>query len=1112
MLHLILGPAGSGKTTRLYEELEHWVQGGKKAILLVPEQYSFESEKALYRRLGPTGAARVEVLSFTRLCDRIFREYGGLAVNALTDTGKAMLMSLALGEVRDTLQIYARQVGSAAFVESLCAAVSEFKNGGVSPEELAAAARESGDAQLREKAAELSTIYEVYNALLESRYTDTADDLQRACRLVEDHPFFAGYGVFVDSFMTFMASEFRMLELAIGGAPHCTCAFCCDGMADQEGGNGVFSTAKKAIARLIRAARQSGVGVAVPEVLEGSHRFQNEELSCLERSFLRPRVIPCPGTSQWVQVAAAPSPWEEIQWVAANIAGLVREEGYRYSDVAVICRSLERYRTPVERIFTRYDIPCFFDRRVELESKPLTALLLSALEAVRGNYSTEAILRFAKNPALGLSAPELARLENYCYIWGVEGRHWLTPFENHPDGLSEAFDEAAVLQLEELNLLRARVIQPLKNLKGQLAQGDGISFAAGLFTLLEEVEAPRHLEDFAASLPPEEAALFLEEQSALWDALVDILDQFAQIVGEAGMSQQRLTDLLRLAIGKTDIGQRPQTLDQVMVGMADRIRPGEPRATFVIGAVEGEFPAVVTAGGVFTDQERTRLLEAGVELAQNIEEKSVYEKFYAYFAVTTPRERLYISYPKEDGKGGALAPSVILSQAAKILGCRLSPAAVDPIKAAANLPSAREAFSWVYHQDSPQRASLQAFLEERDGKLLDRMEAAQNRDGYAIQSPVLARQLFGKRMRLSPSRVEQYFACPFGYFCASGLRIRPRRKVEFSPLESGSVIHFLLERMVSRYGGKGLSQLTQEQMHREVEELLTQYLSQRIDNMDALPTRFRYLFNRLVALVTRLLEQLGAEFSQSAFAPVAFELKIGADGPVKPLELTTPDGVTVSVEGVVDRVDVMEKDGKKYVRVIDYKSGSKTFNLSDIFYGLNMQMLIYLFSICQNGTGELEGALPAGVLYLPAKNVIVTADRGESDALVAAQQQKKRRMNGLILEDKDVVLGMEQDGKGVFIPAKLKADGELDARSSLASLEEMGQLKTKIEEEILAMAKELSAGKVEPLPVSGLGYDPCVYCEYRQVCGFEDGDRVRTIAELDKRAFFAEGGEGIDKP
>ena len=245
MLHLILGPAGSGKTTRLYEELEHWVQGGKKAILLVPEQYSFESEKALYRRLGPTGAARVEVLSFTRLCDRIFREYGGLAVNALTDTGKAMLMSLALGEVRDTLQIYARQVGSAAFVESLCAAVSEFKNGGVSPEELAAAARESGDAQLREKAAELSTIYEVYNALLESRYTDTADDLQRACRLVEDHPFFAGYGVFVDSFMTFMASEFRMLELAIGGAPHCTCAFCCDGMADQEGGNGVFSTAKK---------------------------------------------------------------------------------------------------------------------------------------------------------------------------------------------------------------------------------------------------------------------------------------------------------------------------------------------------------------------------------------------------------------------------------------------------------------------------------------------------------------------------------------------------------------------------------------------------------------------------------------------------------------------------------------------------------------------------------------------------------------------------------------------------------------------------------------------------------------------------------------------------
>lgn len=1106
MLHLITGPAGSGKTTRLYEELERWIQAGNKAILLVPEQYSFESEKALYRRLGARGAAQVEVLSFTRLCDRIFREYGGLAVNALSDTGRLMVMSLALGEVRDTLHIYARQTGSAAFVESLCAAVSEFKNGGVSPEELAAAAQLSGDAQLRDKGAELATIYGTYNALLESRYSDTADDLQRACRLVEEHPFFAKYGVFVDSFMTFMAPEFRMLEQIITTSPHCTFAFCCDGIADQEGGNGVFSTAKKAMARLIRTARQSGVAVAAPVVLEGSHRFRNEELACLERSFLRPRVIRYEGDCRKVQIAAAPNPWEEMEWVAVKIAALVREERYRYRDIAVICRSLDRYRTPIERVFARYGIPCFFDRRVELESKPLTAAVLSALEAVRGSFSTEEILRFAKNPVLGCSAQELAQLENYCYIWGVEGRHWLTPFENHPDGLSEAFDEAAALRLEELNALRAQVIRPLTALKERLRGGDGTSFAGGIFELLQEVEAPRHLGEFAASLPPEESALFLEEQSALWDALVEILDQFAQIVGETGMSLGRLTDLLRLAIAKTDIGQRPQTLDQVIVGMADRIRPGEPRATFVIGAVEGEFPAVITAGGVFTDQERTRLLEAGVELAQNVEEKSVYEKFYAYFAVTTPSERLYISYPKEDGKGASLAPSVILSQAAKILGCRLRPAVASPIEAAAGLPAAREAFSRVYHLDNRERASLQAFLQEGDGELLARMDRAARRDGFAIQDPALARQLFGKRMRLSPSRVEQYFACPFGYFCASGLKIRPRRKVEFSPLESGSVIHFLLEQMVSHHGGKGLAKVPSDQLRQEVEELLTQYLSHRIDNMDALPTRFRYLFNRLVALVTRLLEQLGAEFSQSDFTPAAFELKIGQDGQVKPLELTTADGVTVSVEGIVDRVDVMEKDGRKYVRVIDYKSGSKTFNLSDVFYGLNMQMLIYLFSICENGTGDLEGALPAGVLYLPAKNVIVTADRGESDASVAAQQQKKRRMNGLILEDKDVVLGMERDGKGVFIPAKLKADGELDARSSLASLEEMGQLKTKIEAQILEMAKGLSAGKVEPLPVSGLGYDPCVYCEYRAVCGFEDGDRMRTIAELDKQSFWKEGG------
>nr|CRY93926.1 hypothetical protein [uncultured prokaryote] len=370
-------------------------------------------------------------------------------------------------------------------------------------------------------------------------------------------------------------------------------------------------------------------------------------------------------------------------------------------------------------------------------------------------------------------------------------------------------------------------------------------------------------------------------------------------------------------------------------------------------------------------------------------------------------------------------------------------------------------------------------------------------------------------LRLSPSRVERYFTCPFAYFCSGGLNLQPRRKVEISPLQSGTMIHFVLERMVSAHRGKGLGELSWEQMQQEVEALLHEYLAERVSRTETLSKRFHYLFERLSITLTRLLRQLAQEFAQSQFEPIRFELPIRQGGEVAPLELCLADGTQVSVEGTVDRVDLMEQDGRRYVRVVDYKSGSKTFRLDDVYYGLNLQMLVYLFAIWKNGKGPLENCLPAGVLYLPAKDHIIQAARQTTDEQIEKEHQKKYRMNGLVLEDPVCVAGMEEKVSGVFIPVRTKNDGSFDARSSLATLEQMGSIQRHIERVLSEMASGLQQGGIAAEPADGLGYEPCKYCDYQPICQHHPEDPHRTLQEIGRSRFFdllhkEEGGTDDD--
>lgn len=1098
MLRLILGVSGTGKSREIYRRIADRHLEPGPTILLVPEQYSFESEKALYELLGAQRAQSVQVLSFTRLCHKIFYRYGQVAGEFVTQAGKYLLMSLALEQVRDELNLYRAQSERASFVPVALELTAEFKNAGAIPETVLKAAQACEDERLRDKLGELGIIYQAYQALLERSYRDPADDIARAMRLSAGKGTFHGAAVYIDSFAAFLAPELQFIQQMLEEGADVTVALCCDGHT----GN-VFAPVSETIRRLQHAARRAGTAVEAPMVLETPYRAKNEAMRYLCRNYLCD-TIPFDGEQDVIRVAAAGDVFEEAEWIARRINALVYDEGYRFREIAVITRSLPTYTDAFETAFARYHIPVYFDRRENAEHDETANLILTALLSVRNSYDTAQIISLAKLPLLGLAEEDAFELEHYVFVWGVRGRLWLQPFVQHPDGLGARMTDESRERLERIERARQMLIEPLIHLRDALAQPSGTSFAHGVWAYLTETGTIERLWERDAAEPDHAA---VDVPAALFDELVDLLDLFDRLIGGQRLSKTRLIELWRLAVQSCEVGKLPQTLDQVIIGTADRIRPVGVRAAFVCGAAEGEFPLRLAGTGLLTDREREKLGKGELRLNVAKTDLAALERFYTYYAVTIPADRLVITYPTRTVSGEEKRPSLIARTVERLFPDSVVSCAEweakDPLAGLITRENAYALLCASWGENTPLHVVLrEAFAgtneEERLRRAVDRAKDKR----FSIRDSAVSRRLFGRTLALSPSRLETYFGCAFAYFCSSGLHLKKKRKAEFSPLESGTLIHYVLEVLIRKYCAPGVSLPEDGVLREETAKLVEEYLADRVEDRDAMDERFHYLFTRLCGMLARLTRRLYVEFSQSAFTPYAFEAPIETDAENRPLVFKTPGGNRVFVRGIVDRIDLCESAEGKYLRVVDYKSGQKRFQLSDIYYGLNMQMLIYLFTLTENGDKVLRGAIPAGVLYMPAREETLTVERSTSPEKISALRADGYRMDGLLLENIAVLERMEQGLDGVFIPVKRKKDGTLDSQSKVATLEEFGRLRRRIERLVCEMADKLIGGDVGALPASGLGYDPCAFCDFRAVCRREEGHPKRELIQWDRNELF----------
>lgn len=1110
MLHFILGTAGSGKTQTLYRILQQAVveRSDGSFYLIVPEQASFDNEREILERFGPYYAQRVRVLSFSRLADEVFRRFGGGAGARLNDGGRSILMSLALEQTRNQLVYYREHAMGNDLIARLLSISTELKMCGITPEALSTAASQAAEETLCKKAQELALILSAYDALVAQSFVDPLDDLTRVKQPLIENSFFNGALIALDSFTAFTMQEYDVIKIMLLQAADVYMTLCTDQLADPERGVGLFSLVRSTGRRLKALAKENGVAIASPVLLQETPRFQSESLRRLEAGLFRTHRQAAEIPSD-VKVYRAKNVYDEAAFVAATIRRLVIEGQYRYRDFVVIARSAESYSGILDRCLEKYGIPYFMDQPRSVEAEPLMRMALSAFRAVLHGFHSEHIFSFLKTGLTGLQTEEISELENYVFLWTIDGNEWTQEWGRHPRGFVEEYTSEDRNRLERLNRLRLRVIAPLERFSKQVKRGSGEAMSAAVYHLLEDFKAAANLRLFAAALRENGQANLADEQVRLWDILMEALNQCAIVLSEAELEGERFSELLRLVISAAGIASIPQGLDQVTVGSADRIRTDSPRVVFLLGAVQGEFPLAPSSSSVFSDLERQELIALGLPFNETLVGTSVQERFLAYAAMCCVRERLYISFVSAGGGTEEQAPSSMITETLTLLP-------QTQICSAQSLPEAyfacaeQPAFELAarhWKNGGSLAETLRYYFskqEEYDAKIksVDRVCSAKP---FVLEDPALARRLFGRTMTVSATQVEKFYLCRFQYFCRYGVNARERRAAELDAMEYGSLMHYLLEQFFSGENrvdrGPSILAMPEEELERTIRGLLLQYVQAKMGGTEAQSPRMQYLFDRLSQAAAAVIRHIAEELEQSAFRPVDFELAIGADG-VPPLILSLPDGGSVRLEGKVDRVDLYQADGVDYLRVVDYKTGNKEFKLSDLLYGMNMQMLVYLAALMENGGRYGDNRQPAGVLYMPAANPSVPAGRGDSAEKVRKEREKKLRMSGLVLEDTAVIQAMEADGAGKFIPVVLK-DGAPAKKDAVASPTQFQALLHYSKQLVVRMAKELHEGRVEAVPLKG-GYDACRWCPYFSVCGHEPDGAAQEMAKWDRDAALEE--------
>ena len=1081
MLQFILGKSGSGKTYKSVNILSSLCKSGeKKLLMLVPDQSSFETETTFLDILGSKLSRDVLVFGFSRLSNYVFKKTGNIPENVIDDGIRKIIMSRAVDEVQEQLKMFTSGKLRKSVLELMLHSLKECKKDNITCDTLLNTSRKIENETLRLKLYETSLVLNAYDALLEKTYVDPLDNLNRLKDILVNERLFENYTVVVDSFSGF---TYQQLEIIRAILNQCKDFYITLNIDMNDKNNEIFDTTNRTRKMIKRIAQNDGIKIQPDIILNEFKRSSNSDISFLEKNVFRNNDCVYKEKSENIETYIASNIKSEVDFVARKIKKLVIEKGYKYNDIAVITRDGLKYSGILDTTLEKYDIPYFMDIPKDIFTEPVVRFLCSAIEAVIYNFDRDSILSMLKTGLVNISETELSDFENYIYVWNIDNSGLKKEFKNNPSGF-EALNDDDIKKLGEIENTRKKVINPLIEFSDACKNANGASITKALYKLIMDFDIENSVDKLYDKLEKQGMIFEANEEVRVYNLVIESLEKLVATIGESDISLKKYKEYLDYKLSDITLSDIPRYQDQVSVAVADRVRLSNAKAVFVIGAVDGEFPSVPKTAGVFSENERRILIENNVPLTDSLEQFACHEKYLVYCALTSCSEKLFVTAYTSDFSGEVFEPSIIFNEIRRMFLNRNHTTTAD-FDEADELYSKKQAFEYLsknYIENTPYVNALKTYFKS-DRDYFDNINKVENslkNIPYRINDKKVAEKLFHKDMNVSASQIEKYNLCAFRYFCNYGLRAKERKTAEIDSIQFGNIVHYFLEKFLNENKKTELNNLSDEKIKESIDKILLKYADETFGGLEDKSDRFKTIFERLKINIFALIKELIRQLMYSDFVPTDFELKIGRDGKIPPYKLDIDNEASVSVNGFIDRVDILDKnEDESYIRIVDYKTGNKEFKLSEILYGINLQMLLYLRCVTENGGDYYKKKLiPSGVLYMPSASKDIDGDKFIEPPKITAEIDKNFRMNGLLLNDADVLKHMDKLGK--FIKYSKKTD-EGKYSDSVATFEQFQTIFKHIDNTVKNMCSELLKGNIEAVPIKGL-VDGCAYCPYDSVC------------------------------
>lgn len=1140
-LRFCFGPSGSGKSHRIYEEIMQRAaeEPGRNFLIIVPDQFTMQTQKDLVMRSDRDGILNIDVLSFGRLSHRILEEVGTKEMPVLDDTGKSLVLQKVAADLKEQLPAMGSLLHKQGYIHEVKSAISEFMQYGISTQDmdkLITSAQKRGALAMKLK--DLKTLYRGFQDYIRDHFITTEETLDVLRRSLSKSKILKGSVVVFDGFTGFTPIQNRLIQelmrvcaetivtvtIGVGEDPY-----------KMDGEQKLFHLSKKTVADLEKLAAEAEVERGEDLFVKGGpNRFAKAPaLHYLEQNLFRYQYEPYAGEQQEIHMFEALSPREEVHQTALYIRHLIREQGMTYRDIAVVIGDLEGYASYVETEFGQLEIPCFLDRTRGIVLNPMIEYIKSALQLYIKDFSYDTVFHFLRSGMADISREEIDELENYVIRTGARGyRTYSRLFTRRTEelqGNAEGSEQAEEKTMERLNRIRQQFMDAVEilHMGSQEKAGDYVSH---LYDFLEQNQVQQKLLNYQQQFEKEGDLSRAREYAQIYRLVMDLLDQVYELLGEEEISRQEFADILEAGFGEITVGTIPQNVDRIVVGDMERTRLKQVKVLFFLGVNDGSIPKNASKGGIISDMDREFLIESGTEMAPSPRQQMYIQRLYLYLNMTKPSEQLYLSYAKVNSEGKGIRPSYLIDTVRKLFPAmsveypqnrsRLEQIEGRQEGARYLAEELREYVEGTLPEEERQDFYLMYRAYEANAAGRDLLtRAAFRRYRESGLSRIVARALYGQQLENSVSRLETYAACACRHFLQYGLSLQEREEFGFEASDMGTVYHAVLENFAGKLAESNLTwwDFTEDFAAKAVKESVEAYAATYGETVLYSSARNEYAITRMSRILTRTVLTLQKHLKQGSFQPDDYELSFRFAEDLDSIHVDLSEDEKMHLQGRIDRIDVSEDAEHVYVKVIDYKSGNRKFDLAALYYGLQLQLVVYM-----NAAMEMESRkhpdkeiVPAALLYYHIDDPTIETPVELTDEQINEQILAKLRMNGVVNSDPGVVERLDRymQDKSVVIPVEKKKDGSFSARSGVLSREEMQLISSYVDAKIRSIGREILDGKIAANPYEKGNEEACTYCAYKKVCGFDGsipGYEKRQLEDLDKQALMQRMQETVE--